>query len=316
MSAALLIATHMNVPYGRIVSVQDVVASLRAGRMSAATKEANEILAALFIENAPDLILRCADEEGVSITTVRQLYQDTLARGLMPVLAWEEATRALMPHERKDRSLLLHQEAVRMIQAEPVLADRALAILERWAQQGTGPTQLLRARLSEMIKNRDWAAVLEESERGRQLRQASPMPCLVPNEVRLRILRSLKDTGKPAGLDSLQEKYPLLFSRTGPRGGPGWVELLDALCAKLQAHADAGGQQPRALCAREEWGRLDLRFVDLDPQLEGLVAAAGEKSLAICDVCGAPGEPVPELWHRTRCEQHRNTRPWWLTSQF
>lgn len=137
----------------------------------------------------------------------------------MPVPAWEEATRALMPHERKDRSLLLHQEAVRRIQAEPVLADRALAILERWAQQGTGPTQLLRVRLFEIVENRDWAAVLEESERGRQLRQASPMPCLVPNDVRLRILRSLKDTGKPAGLDSLQEKYPLLFLAPGPGVG-------------------------------------------------------------------------------------------------
>jgi hypothetical protein len=221
-----------------------------------------------------------------------------------------------MLQEPKDRSLLLHEEAVRMIQADPSLSDRALAILERWAKHGSRHAKLLRERWAEIIKAGDWAAVLEESERGRQFRQASPILCLVPNDVRLRILRSLKDTGKPAGLDSLQEKYPLLFSRNGPRGGPGWVELLDELCAKLQAHADAGGQQPRALCAREEWGRLDLRFVDLDPPLEGLVAAAGEKSLAICDACGAPGEPVPELWHRTRCQQHRNTRPWWLTSLY
>lgn len=110
-----------------------------------------------------------------------------------------------MLHERKDRSLLLHQEAVRMIQAQPVLADRALAILERWAQQGTGPTQLLRAHLFEIIQNGDWASVLEESERGQQLRQVSPMPCLVPNDVRLRILRSLKDTGKPSSLGTLQD---------------------------------------------------------------------------------------------------------------
>lgn len=39
-----------------------------------------------------------------------------------------------MLHQSKDRSLLLHQEAVRMIQAEPALTDRALGILKRWAE--------------------------------------------------------------------------------------------------------------------------------------------------------------------------------------
>ena len=213
--------------------------------------------------------------------------------------------------ESNDRSLLLHREAVKMVQAEPGLANRALAILERWAEHGSSHATLLRDRWVQIIKTSEWAAALEESERGRQLRQASPMACVVPDEVRLRIIRSLKGRGKPAGLESLREKYPLIFSHASPKGGPGWLDLLDKLCGQLQAHADAGGQQPRALCAREEWGRLDLRFVDLDPQLESLVAAAGTKSLSICDVCGAPGQPVPELWHRTRCEQHRDTRPWW-----
>ncbi|WP_200912631.1 hypothetical protein [Acidovorax sp. Leaf84] len=221
-----------------------------------------------------------------------------------------------MLQEPKDRSLLLHEEAVRMIQADPSLAHRALAILERWSERGSRHAKLVRDRWVEIIKAGDWAAALEESERGQQLRQASPMACLVPDDVRLRIIRSVKGNGKPAGLEVLQDKYPLIFSHTAPRGGPGWLALLDELCGQLQAHADAGGQQPRALSARGKWGRLDLRFVDLAPQLESLVAAAGAKSLSICDACGAPGQPVPELWHRTRCEEHRDTRPWWPTSVF
>lgn len=61
MSAASLIATHLNAPYGKTVSAWDVAASLKAGCLSASSKEANSLLEALFIEVAPDLILKCAD---------------------------------------------------------------------------------------------------------------------------------------------------------------------------------------------------------------------------------------------------------------
>lgn len=45
MSAASLIANHMNVPYGKIVGEEDVVASFRHGELSASSREANAILA-------------------------------------------------------------------------------------------------------------------------------------------------------------------------------------------------------------------------------------------------------------------------------
>ena len=60
------------------------------------------------------------------------------------------------------QSLLMHREAVRMILAEPALADKALAILARW----------------------DTHASLHS----KPLRQASPMACLLPTEVRLGII--------------------------------------------------------------------------------------------------------------------------------
>jgi hypothetical protein len=95
MPAAQMIATHLNAPYGRVVSASDVVASLREGRLSAASKSANEILAALFVEVEPRLILRCAEEEGVPISAVQKLYVETLREGLMPVPAWERAATTL-----------------------------------------------------------------------------------------------------------------------------------------------------------------------------------------------------------------------------
>lgn len=95
MSVAQLIATHMNVPYGRVVSAADVVASLKAGRLLAPSKFANEILAGLFVEMEPRLILRCAQQENVAISNVQRLYEDTVRVGLMPAPAWEETMKAL-----------------------------------------------------------------------------------------------------------------------------------------------------------------------------------------------------------------------------
>ena len=95
MSAASLIATHMNAPYGRILSAQDVVASLQSGHLSASTGHANDLLAALFIEVEPSLILQCAAQESVSLEAVNQLYAQTLGLGGMKSPAWEEAAGAM-----------------------------------------------------------------------------------------------------------------------------------------------------------------------------------------------------------------------------
>ena len=94
MSAASLIATHMNAPYGRIVSAEDVVASFKSGVFAASSKEANDILEALFIEVSPDLILKCAEQIQVPVEMVNHLYQAALDRGLMHSHAWENAARA------------------------------------------------------------------------------------------------------------------------------------------------------------------------------------------------------------------------------
>ncbi len=96
-------------------------------------------------------------------------------------------------HYFQDRqSLLMHREAVRMLQAEPSLADRALAILMRWDSHVSQRSKPLRDRWVQIISDRNWPAALDESECGNQLRQASPLAILLPNDVRLAIIHSIK----------------------------------------------------------------------------------------------------------------------------
>lgn len=83
-----------------------------------------------------------------------------------------------------------------MIHTDPSLADRALSILLRWDSNVSSRSKPLRDRWLQIIKERDWALAVEDSELGNQLRQASPMACLLPNEVRFAIIahvRKLKD---------------------------------------------------------------------------------------------------------------------------
>ena len=98
-----------------------------------------------------------------------------------------------MHHRLQDeRSLMMHPEAVRMLQADPLLANKALSILERWEGHVSAQSKPLRDKWKVIIAQRDWTSALEESERGKQLRQASPLAILLPTEVRLQIIRATR----------------------------------------------------------------------------------------------------------------------------
>ncbi len=89
MSAASLIANHMNAPYGRIITAEDVALSFQVGRLAAHSDKANGLLAGFFNEIEPSLILRCAKETNTSLATVAMLYQQILDLGFMPSPEWE-----------------------------------------------------------------------------------------------------------------------------------------------------------------------------------------------------------------------------------
>lgn len=99
MSAAFMIATHLNAPYGRIVTERDVALSLITGELSGASKAANEILTGIFVELEPRLILRCAKEEGASLELLWRLYQEILTLGNVQSPTWEQAHEHLRKHK-------------------------------------------------------------------------------------------------------------------------------------------------------------------------------------------------------------------------
>lgn len=115
-------------------------------------------------------------------------------------------------------------------------------------------------------------------------------------------------------LADLEAKYPRIFTQGKPRGGPGWVAMLDVLCTQIQARADETGVQPVALQAREKWGFLSLRFHRLDPADTSMVLYVEALSGNVCEVCGSPGRHIAENYHRTRCDEHRDVLPTWPTS--
>ena len=90
-----MIATHMNAPYGKIVSESDVVASFKNGHLSASSDQANAILEALFTEVPAELIMRCAQELSVPLETVNALYLHALSGLPLRSHDWEEKYAAI-----------------------------------------------------------------------------------------------------------------------------------------------------------------------------------------------------------------------------
>lgn len=113
------------------------------------------------------------------------------------------------------QSLVLHQEAVKLIKQEPELIERALKTLERWRARGTSRSQHLWDEWTVILRKRDWRRALAHTSRSQQLRQASPLPTLLPDEARLGILREVERLKKDAALSA--PVVPLLSPPSGSR---------------------------------------------------------------------------------------------------
>ena len=70
------------------------------------------------------------------------------------------------------------------------LIQRALGILARWDKTMGVRSKPLRDEWARILVERDWELALSTSERGNQLRQASPVSCVLPTERRLEIIRA------------------------------------------------------------------------------------------------------------------------------
>lgn len=88
-TSAELIATHLNAPYGVIITAADVRNTLLSGKVVAATENAQAILHSVFIETEPQLLMRAAVESGIDLQRLHCLYQETLASGMSTHPHWE-----------------------------------------------------------------------------------------------------------------------------------------------------------------------------------------------------------------------------------
>lgn len=115
-------------------------------------------------------------------------------------------------------------------------------------------------------------------------------------------------------LPILRGRYPELFSDTHLREIaclPGWLNLIDELCRTLQIHLDSHPDVPQAkvLQVKEKFGGLRFYFSGGDTACREVVAAAEERSLSTCEVCGQAGILGEGRWLSVRCIEHIHWSP-------
>ncbi len=93
-------------------------------------------------------------------------------------------------HQTQDLlSFALHEEAVRLIKQNPPLAEKARSTLAGWMDsQPTSRSMSLWRDWSAILATSSWRKVMASTARAQQLRQASPLGAVLPDEARRKIL--------------------------------------------------------------------------------------------------------------------------------
>ena len=92
-------------------------------------------------------------------------------------------------HRLQDlQSLALHEEAVRLVKVDPSLVQQAKQTLLRWLKSGDARSVGLWREWEKILDSGAWRKVLGRTRRAQQLRQASPLVTVLPDEVRQRVL--------------------------------------------------------------------------------------------------------------------------------
>ena len=110
------------------------------------------------------------------------------ARPVVQVLVSADASR----HQVQDlQSLALHEEAVRLVRADPALLRQARDTLERWLGAGASRSNGLWREWQGILRQGEWRKVLGRTRRAQELRQASPLTAVLPAAVRQRVLKQV-----------------------------------------------------------------------------------------------------------------------------
>jgi transcriptional regulator with XRE-family HTH domain len=100
-------------------------------------------------------------------------------------------------HRAQDlQSLALHEEAVRLARANPILVDQALRIVQSWLGAGESRSSGLWLEWQDILSNGAWRKVLGRTRRAQELRQASPLVTVLPPDVRKSIMAQVQGLKK------------------------------------------------------------------------------------------------------------------------
>jgi len=97
-------------------------------------------------------------------------------------------------HRLQDlQSLALHEEAVHQAKSNPALVLQAKDTVNRWLASGDSRSASLWREWQSILGTGSWRKVLGRTRHAQQLRQASPLVTVLPEEVRQRILKDMRD---------------------------------------------------------------------------------------------------------------------------
>lgn len=101
-------------------------------------------------------------------------------------------------HQIQDiQSLALHRQAVHAVQQKPALIETAMKTLGRWIVADPGSRSMpLWQEWERILEERSWRKILNQSQRAQQLRQASPLVTVLPEEIRLNVLAQVRELKK------------------------------------------------------------------------------------------------------------------------
>ena len=95
-------------------------------------------------------------------------------------------------HRLQDlQSLALHEQAVQLVKTDPALLLQAQGTLERWLATGDSRFAGLWREWQTILNTGSWRKALGRTRHAQQLRQTSPLVTILPDEVRLRILKDV-----------------------------------------------------------------------------------------------------------------------------
>lgn len=105
-------------------------------------------------------------------------------------------------HRLQDlQSLALHEEAVRLAKANPTLMRQARDTAERWLASGESRSASLWRQWRTILETGSWRKALGRTRHAQQLRQASPLVAVLPDEARQRILKQVRELREGVVLD-------------------------------------------------------------------------------------------------------------------